>query len=758
MQDSVEALEARTADSCQPRIWDDSLHQELSTSHNSGDIKVDYSFHALQLSEDARRQGQEGSCSQSAELQNSEDSSLANRYKAENLKKPSALHGESVKIPQTCGDRLQKLGESCPLSSGNCLSNGREVSSLLFPAGNELQDDGELIAVPPPQVPSDNGLANVNGFCKPLAISAFEGRFRFKLAKATSKDEIKMIQKKLECELDQVRWLVKQLEAKELQLASYNSRIRDSNLRYNSNYIGNVCGDSYSELQDARIDVVDRRMLVRATTEMGVMGHQEIRPTELARANSDLGAARNIEMRPYSRQLSVAVTENNYVDGLLVEKEKRIPKVNRYYRNSEFLLGKDRLPPESNKRLKNNNGRKQSGEIEHAFHKSRNQVFKSCSNLLQRLMKHNHGWVFNEPVNAKAMGLVDYHDIIKHPMDLGTIKTRLSQNWYKCPREFAEDVRLVFGNAMTYNPKGQDVHVMAELLSQIFEEGWACIGTAYSHLWKYHMYQDAGLPTPNFRKAPPLSHFALASTAISGPSPITDLVSDPHPIQVTARIPSSAPISWYAAVASSQMRTSDGPETMTTAVAADPRVPLPHSGRPPVLKKPKAKDPDKRDMTYDEKQRLSTNLESLSAEKLDAIYQIIKKRNTALTQHDDEIEVDIDNVDAETLWELDRFVANYKKGLSKNKRKAEIALGARSIAYQIVAPTNMATAEADVRVECETALEKSTTPPVVEGEKQGYTGRSSSSSSSSNDSSSSSDSDSDSSSENGSDAGHSPGT
>lgn len=46
---------------------------------------------------------------------------------------------------------------------------------------------------------------------------------------------------------------------------------------------------------------------------------------------------------------------------------------------------------------------------------------------------------------------------------------------------------------------------------------------------------------------------------------------------------------------------------------------------------------------------------------LDVVVQIIKKRNSSLSQHDDEIEVDIDSVDAETLWELDRFVTNYKK-------------------------------------------------------------------------------------------------
>jgi bromodomain-containing factor 1 len=98
------------------------------------------------------------------------------------------------------------------------------------------------------------------------------------------------------------------------------------------------------------------------------------------------------------------------------------------------------------------------------------------------------------------------------------------------------------------------------------------------------------------------------------------------------------------------------------------------TGRPPVLKKPKAREPNKREMTFWEKQRLSNDLQDLPAEKLDNVVQIIKKRNSSLNQHDDEIEVDIDSFDVETLWELDRFVTNYKKSITKNKRKAELSV------------------------------------------------------------------------------------
>ncbi|KAA8522163.1 hypothetical protein F0562_012836 [Nyssa sinensis] len=139
---------------------------------------------------------------------------------------------------------------------------------------------------------------------------------------------------------------------------------------------------------------------------------------------------------------------------------------------------------------------------------------------------------------------------------------------------------------------------------------------------------------------------------------------------------------------------------------------------------------------------------------------IIKNSNSAFCQHDYEIEVDIDSVDAETLWELGRFVTNYKKSLSKNKRKAELALQARAEATNSVPAINPALAIVKSPKETKTNEKNVATSSPVQEEKQGdNASRSCSSSSSGSDSgSSSSDSDSDSSSVDGSDAGHSPRT
>ena len=424
-----------------------------------------------------------------------------------------------------------------------------------------------------------------NGVVKPTSDSRIKLNFA-----SRSKQDKRELRRKLESKLDLVRSLVKRIEAKQGQIDGVSL----SHISVNDG--ANSAGGGL------------RRV------------HSEV---------ASVGVPRE-PTRPL-HQLSISVLENSQGMSDIVEKEKRTPKANQFYRNSEFLLAKDKIPPaESNKKSKSNGKKHGGGELGQGFGGMGSKFFKSCSSLLEKLMKHKHGWVFNEPVDAAKLGLHDYHIIIKHPMDLGTIKSRLNKNWYKSPKEFAEDVRLTFHNAMTYNPQGQDVHVMAEQLSRIFEDRWAIIESDYNREMRFGYDYGVNLPTPTPRKAPLLP---------------------PPPLDMRRILDRSESISHHA---------DPKPKPMTIT----PRTPAP--------KKPKAKDPHKRDMTYDEKQKLSTQLQSLPSEKLDAIVQIIKRRNSSLFQHDDEIEVDIDSFDTETLWELDRFVTNYKKSLSKHKRKAEM--------------------------------------------------------------------------------------
>lgn len=70
---------------------------------------------------------------------------------------------------------------------------------------------------------------------------------------------------------------------------------------------------------------------------------------------------------------------------------------------------------------------------------------------------------------------------------------------------------------------------------------------------------------------------------------------------------------------------------------------------------------------------LRAGLENLPEEKMHNVLQIVRKRNVNNPELlGDEIELDIDEMDIETQWELDRFVSNFNKALKKSQRAAMI--------------------------------------------------------------------------------------
>jgi len=95
---------------------------------------------------------------------------------------------------------------------------------------------------------------------------------------------------------------------------------------------------------------------------------------------------------------------------------------------------------------------------------------RQCKEIIKALMKHKFAHVFNNPVDTIALGLTDYFDKISHPMDFGTILSKVTGGAYTSGVEFCADVRLVFDNARTYNPPGSDVHLMATELEEDFDK------------------------------------------------------------------------------------------------------------------------------------------------------------------------------------------------------------------------------------------------------------------------------------------------
>ncbi|GFQ91282.1 CREB-binding protein [Trichonephila clavata] len=77
---------------------------------------------------------------------------------------------------------------------------------------------------------------------------------------------------------------------------------------------------------------------------------------------------------------------------------------------------------------------------------------------------------FRQPVDPQLLGIPDYFDIIKKPIDLATIKRKLDTGEYQDPWQYIDDVNLMFSNAWLYNRKTSRVYKHCSKLAEVFEQ------------------------------------------------------------------------------------------------------------------------------------------------------------------------------------------------------------------------------------------------------------------------------------------------
>ncbi|CAO1614698.1 unnamed protein product [Parajaminaea phylloscopi] len=88
--------------------------------------------------------------------------------------------------------------------------------------------------------------------------------------------------------------------------------------------------------------------------------------------------------------------------------------------------------------------------------------------ILVELHNHQSSWPFLMPVNGDEVA--DYYDVIKQPMDLGTMEAKLENNQYKHVDDLVADAQLIFDNCRAYNPRNSPYAKCAEKLDKFLKE------------------------------------------------------------------------------------------------------------------------------------------------------------------------------------------------------------------------------------------------------------------------------------------------
>ncbi|KAM3875790.1 bromodomain testis-specific protein [Diretmus argenteus] len=296
-----------------------------------------------------------------------------------------------------------------------------------------------------------------------------------------------------------------------------------------------------------------------------------------------------------------------------------------------------------------------------------------CGVVLKEMLSKRHSayaWPFYSPVDPEVLGLHDYNEIIKQPMDLSTIRKKLDQREYTNAREFAADVRLMFSNCYKYNPPLHEVVLMARRLQDVFEVRYLKIP------------QEPESRTAPSRRVDPRKGDRAASPSAAASSSESDSSSDPRDGERAVQLANLE--EQLKAVSSQLQRLTNEP-----------------------LLKPKKKEKSKKDrrpqerdivkkhgkrhnvqagpvksedvvpaipMPYQEKRQLSLDINKLRGDKLGKLVTLIQAREPSLRDaNPEQIEIDFETLKPSTLRVLQSFVQTCLRKRTKNASKEKLA-------------------------------------------------------------------------------------
>ncbi|XP_029440563.1 bromodomain-containing protein 2 isoform X2 [Rhinatrema bivittatum] len=349
------------------------------------------------------------------------------------------------------------------------------------------------------------------------------------------------------------------------------------------------------------------------------------------------------------------------------------------------------------------------------------EQLKYCNGVLKELVSKKHAayaWPFYKPVDASALGLHDYHEIIKHPMDLSTVKRKMENREYHDAQEFAGDVRLMFSNCYKYNPPDHDVVAMARKLQDVFEFRYAkmpdepldqCPPSATTLLptilsksssessseTSSESTSDSESSDSEEERANRLAELqeqlravheqlaALSQGPISKPKKKKEKREkkkkkkcekrkgkggDEEERSSKSNQTQGKKSSKKASGGGSSNPTSSSATSSSSKSSKKSSKSLPPAVPPPLYDS--EEEEDSKPMTYDEKRQLSLDINKLPGEKLGRVVHIIQSREPSLRDSNpEEIEIDFETLKPSTLRELEHYVMSC---LRKKPRKPYI--------------------------------------------------------------------------------------
>ena len=107
-----------------------------------------------------------------------------------------------------------------------------------------------------------------------------------------------------------------------------------------------------------------------------------------------------------------------------------------------------------------------------------------------KLFMHPLGILYRKPVDPERDNAPDYKDIIKKPMDLGTVLAKIDDNKYRTVRDWSADINLVFENSKKYvNDPNSSIFASADILQKKAQNYFMHVPKNETDLWALEIFK-----------------------------------------------------------------------------------------------------------------------------------------------------------------------------------------------------------------------------------------------------------------------------
>lgn len=278
--------------------------------------------------------------------------------------------------------------------------------------------------------------------------------------------------------------------------------------------------------------------------------------------------------------------------------------------------------------------------------------YKRCQTIFQHVIKKtNVVWPFMQPVDPVALAIPDYFNIIKEPMDFGTIKRKLeSGNAYTTFSEFERDVRLIFTNCYTYNAPDSDVVSLCKQAEALFNS------------------KIASTSSRSTSSSSTVPHSSRTGSLMLEYSDEDDGVEDSDSERLRSLKQQLVDIKNRINEINQKRknrRLAKGPADLSHEQSTGAKVKKHSRGVGSVGGNVSGSLQE--ELSFEEKRQLSFDINYLPPDELTGVVEIIQESMPTLrNSSSEEIELDIDTLNVKTLRRLQSYVIAFKTRQSKN--------------------------------------------------------------------------------------------